>query len=131
MSGTGFYLDLSQFKQRFEKLANNDIPEAMRQGFFKAAATLLNDADNVVPKTPKKTGDLKGSKKIIVDRDEIVAGFNIVYAARVHEMLDNEQWGMVVRWSEPGSGAKYLESKLWTFGDKYIRIAIEALSGIR
>jgi hypothetical protein len=126
MSGTGFYLDLSQFKRRFEKLTNNDIPEAMRQGFFKAAATLLNDADNVEPKTPKKKGDLKGSKKIAVEANEIIAGFNIIYAAYLHEE-GKPDWN----WSEPGSGPKYLESKLWMFGDKYIRIATEALSGIR
>jgi hypothetical protein len=47
------------------------------------------------------------------------------YAAAVHEMLQgNEQWGMVVNWSEPGSGPKYLESKLSMFGKKYLKTAL-------
>lgn len=118
----------SDFAQKFTSVVKG-FEDRGRKGLFNAAGELLQDADNVEPKTPKKWGDLKGSKKIeIVDKggDPFVkAGFNIEYAHHVHEMVSP-----AVNWTEPGSGAKYLESKLTRFWQKYLRIIANTISGV-
>ncbi|OGD09404.1 MAG: hypothetical protein A2Y86_05320 [Candidatus Aminicenantes bacterium RBG_13_62_12] len=125
----GFSLDLSKFIAEFDRL-RGDMKANAKEGLFYAAAEMLHDSNTVEPKTPKLSGDLRGSwhaEGVSQGEDDftVECGFNIEYAAAVHEMLQgNEQWGMVVQWSEPGSGPKYLESKLAMFGKKYLKIAL-------
>lgn len=124
----GFTLYLADFDAKFAEIVKHKIPEAGRQGAFKVAAQLLLDADEVEPKTPLKEGHLKGSKKIDVEDTadggfDISAGFNIDYASYVHEMVPLEAYGeKQINWTEPGSGPKYLESKIYMFKDKYLEI---------
>ena len=125
----GFSLDTSKFVAEFDRI-RGDMKANAKQGLFYAAAEMLHDSNTVEPKTPKKSGDLRGSWHVEAVENgaedwELQCGFNIEYAAAVHEMLQgNEQWGMVVNWSEPGSGPKYLESKLSMFGKKYLKTAL-------
>jgi hypothetical protein len=123
-----FTLDMKEFDRRFDELNKTTIPGAGRRGAFKAASQLLLDADNIEPKTPLKEGMLKGSKTIEIEAQEdggaeIRAGYNIEYASYVHEMIPLESFGeKQITWTEPGSGPKYLESKLTLYADKYLEI---------
>jgi hypothetical protein len=123
---SGYYLDAREFIEGVKRFNEKVLPPVMRKGLFAAAAELLQDADRVEPKTPVKEGHLKGSKKIEISVDlagniSVLAGFNIEYASYVHEMV------MRHKWTEPGSGPKFLESKLFMFPGKYIGICAEAI----
>ena len=129
-----FRLFTGDFRQALDRLVGK-LPEDFKGGLFRAAAELHHDSNTVEPKTPKLEGHLRGSWQIEAsytspDEWELVCGFNIEYASYVHEMLQgNEQWGMVVHWSEPGSGPKFLESKLSMFSRKYMDIAVGSMRG--
>lgn len=122
--GSGsIFENLDKVLNSIKDIAENVIPEQTRKGMFQAASELLNDADRVEPKTPKKEGHLRGSKHIEISPTEIYVGFNISYASYVHEMVPLESYGeKSITWSEPGSGAKYLESKMTMFLEKYLQI---------
>lgn len=120
-----FTMNLTDFDREFDRINNTTVPGAARRGAFKAASQLLNDSDNIEPKTPLKEGMLKGSKTIEIESKEdggaeIRAGFNIMYASFLHEMVTDDPTPK--HWTEPGSGPKYLESKLTLYADKYLEI---------
>jgi len=112
------------------------------KGLGVAMLDLKNDCFNEVPTVPLKEGWLRGSGSIFVQNKLIettenmptskagfanrdysegismgsfvgVIGFNTPYAARMHE-------GIGLHFTEPSSGAKYLESKLHRKKDVYI-----------
>jgi|WetSurSiteA1Bulk_404760.scaffolds.fasta_scaffold00047_43 hypothetical protein len=129
---SGFFLDWSEIQKSMEKMTENVIPAVTRKGLFAVGAELLRDADRIEPKTPKKEGHLKGSKKIEVAIDQgkisLLAGFNISYASFVHEMVPREEYGeKQISWTEPGSGPKYLQAKLVMFKKKYFAMLGEAI----
>lgn len=125
---SNFSLDLSSFLQEFPKVCYEKIPSATQKGLFNAASELKLDSDHVEPKTPVKEGHLKGSWEAHVEflggktmEWTLVVGFNIKYASYVHEMAKKHAW------TEPGSGPKFLESKLYMFKDKYLTIVAETV----
>ena len=125
-----FNLDLTQFTARLKQITEKTIPDAARKGMFQAMNELKHDSDKEPPKTPVKEGHLKGSWKVEVNvpfsgNIEIVAGFNIEYASYVHEMFYGIGFGDIITpgtWTEPGSGPKFLESKLTRYFKKYLEI---------
>ena len=91
----GFTVDFSDFEKGFKKLVENSAPEALAKGMFQAGNALLKDAIYEKPMAPFKEGHLRGAaqvNKAKVSRGEIEteAGFNIVYAARWHELSPAE-----------------------------------------
>jgi hypothetical protein len=54
-------------------------------------------------------------------------GFNTPYAAYLHEGMRKDGSHVVKNWSEQGSGAKFLETKLIMFRDRYGRIMVEVI----
>uniref|UniRef100_A0A6M3LWE9 Tail protein n=1 Tax=viral metagenome TaxID=1070528 RepID=A0A6M3LWE9_9ZZZZ len=124
----GFTLDFTDFEKQFKTIVEKAIPQEAGKGLFKAANELLNDAITKIPKAPFEEGHLRGSARvskadITYNSVSIVFGFNIVYAARWHELSPAED--MRINWSLPGSGRKYLEIKMTMYKDKYIWIAAE------
>jgi hypothetical protein len=120
-----FAYDFSAFKADFHRIIREETEKA-RRALFIVAAELRHDAQAVEPTTPKKDGFLRGSWKEEIEVNEggtfsLAAGYDIEYAAYVHEMVRSEMWGEAgISWSEPGSGAKFLETKVVVFGNKYI-----------
>jgi len=122
---TGLYMDFSEFDKGFEKYLKKHKTESAA-ALQKVAAFVLADAVNEQPTVPKKTGILRDSQAI--DKAQIgkkgisiVFGFNTEYAARLHEAPSN--WN----WSEPGSGPKYLQSKLEKNMKKYMKKVAEEI----
>lgn len=117
---TGLYMDSTDFDKGFKRIVEKTIPETLAEGLYRVVAPLLlRYAIKEVPTVPKKTGHLRRSQKALkplLERGEItlVVGFNTEYAARLHEALDN--WD----WSEPGSGPKYLETKLINHSKEFL-----------
>jgi len=124
---TGFSVDFSDFDKKFAKIVNDAIPSAGAQGLEKAAAYLLRDAILERPTAPKKTGNLRRTQKVekpILKPDiSIEAGFTADYSAAVHEMPDTNNF------TEPGSGPKFLESKLIRNKEKYMKIVADEILG--
>jgi len=140
---SAFSLDISDFLKGAEKIARKwygDLEKAQ----FRAASELIHDANYEEPKTPLKEGHLKGSVKIeahATDLNEttVFAGFNIGYASFLHERIYGSQSVMgemalggatyvtPSSWTEPGSGPKFLESKLMRHRKKYFDIMAQGI----
>lgn len=103
------------------------IPEAALLGLVEAAWEALRDAEKEEPTAPFKKGDLRGSADVQESKDLfdlfVEFGFNIEYAAYQHELPGQRYKNPTT----PGSGPKFLESKLIRFRDKYYEIIAEAI----
>jgi len=127
---TGMMLDTRDFDVKFNHVTGKRIPSAAERGLFQTGALIIRDAILEEPKVPKSRGVTKGgrrgqgpghlrrSQKIEKPKIEhgeisVEVGFDTEYAAAVHEMPKTTQW------STPGTGPKYLESKLIRNKEKY------------
>ena len=125
-------VDFSDFEKGFAKIIK-ECPEEGARGLFKAGNELLKDAKEIIPKAPREIGDLHGSaqvNKAEVKKDEISveAGFNVIYAARWHELTPEED--RKISWTTPGSGRKYLESKMVVLKEKYMEIVARHIKNV-
>ena len=117
-NNSGFTLDSRDFLVKFKRVTGKVIPEATAQAFRGVAPLILADAITKEPKAPHDTGNLWRSQKVDspqITKNEIsiLYGFNAGYAGYVHEMPSKTNWTM------PGSGSKYLETKLLMYGKSY------------
>lgn len=143
---TEFKLDCSDFLKKFPEVIKKISGELAEKGMAQAGMQLLNDCVMEVPTVPIKEGFLRGSGSVhvqnklimtspygkpgmaatIIDDSaepgQIVAtvGFNTPYAARVHE-------GIGMHFTEPSSGAKYLESKMMRNKNRYFQIIADTI----
>lgn len=121
MSKTGYSMDLSKFAKDFTRITSKTIPDKAGDATFKVASMIINDAIKIAPKAPFDEGTLRASQFINLIRTQklgVELGFNVVYAAKWHE-LDTAK-AKDIAWTTPGSGRKYLSSKLSMFKNKYI-----------
>jgi hypothetical protein len=86
--------------------------------------SVLDDAVNQQPKVPVKRGFLQGSGNVREVEGGAEVAFDAPYALYVHEAPAN------LNWTEPGSGPKFLEAKVFANGDKYNRQAAEFMRGL-
>jgi hypothetical protein len=126
----GMTIDMSDFEKGFKKLVDQAAPEELAKGMFTAGNALLKDAIYEQPYAPFDEGHLRASARVDtakITRDEVEtsAGFNIVYAARWHELSPAED--ARISWTLPGSGRKYLESKMARNAKRYLDIVGEYL----
>jgi len=140
-------LDTSEFESKLNRIDKVLMPEALRKGMGRAVMQLLNDAAMEIPTVPLLIGTLRGSGSAFVDNkyigssanptglgtpstvacevlrpDEVLgmAAFNTPYAARLHEHPE-------FKFTEPGSGGKYLEASLAFNSQVYMHIIADAL----
>jgi len=126
-------VDFSDFEKGLKRLVKESEPRETAKGLFQAGNQLLKDAIEEKPYAPFDEGHLRGSArtdKAVVTKSgaEVTTGFNIVYAARWHELTPAED--RRISWSLPGSGRKFLESKMATYKEKYMKIVARALGAI-
>jgi hypothetical protein len=143
--------DASDFNEKFGRIAKTAIPSLVEKGIGRAMLDLMNDCVMEVPTVPLKEGWLRGSASIFVQNrfmstseslpmakagkairsyTENIAsgkfvgliGFNTPYAAKMHEGVD-------LHFSEPSSGAKYLESKMISKRDVYMQVIANTIRG--
>ena len=132
MSKTDFTVDFTDFDKKFKNIIQRAAPESTRIGIREAAQEWKLDADNVPPKTPHLEGHLRASGEVSeaeIKGEEISAEvtyggvkYKVPYAKRWHEAEPG-----TVKWSEPGVGPKYLESKAVMFMKKYMNIIAEII----
>jgi len=116
---TGFYMDISKFLHGFD-LADKKVKESAADGMFLEGAKVINNAIEEKPYAPHKEGHLHRSqriKKVEVKKDALTlyVGFNVPYAAKLHEALS------AISWTLAGSGPKYLSSKLARHKEKHMK----------
>lgn len=133
--------DTSDFDKKFKAIVSRAIPELAEKGIGRATLQLLNDCVMEIPTVPIKEGWLRGSGSVFIQNKLIgvskfgkpgeankdhseaigskeyvgVCGFNVPYAAKMHE-------GINFHFTEPSSGAKYMESKLMRNRNRYMEI---------
>lgn len=126
-----FKVDFTDFDKKFLEFAINEAPDATKQGVKDAIDQLYQDALNVSPTVPKKEGILRAevSRETKDVGDSIVGEltFKMPYAARRHEEEVGPVSGKPVVFTEPGSGPKYVESKLVRFMKDYIGIVRDSI----
>jgi len=135
--------DFSDFNKKFDRIVEQTFPALIEKGLGVAMNDLLGDCIQEVPTVPLKEGWLRGSGSIFVqnkfegtsagigggktkfantDHGEMISlgkyvgvvGFNAPYAAKMHEGIDYQ-------FTDPSSGAKYLESKIVRKKELYIK----------
>lgn len=117
-------MDTVSFDKELAEVTLRLYPQYAAIGIYKAAALLIRDCLKQEPTVPKKMGGLRRAQRVDkaeIGKDEIAvtAGFDIEYAAKVHEMPETTNWTLV------GSGPKFLSRKLAENPDKYIQFAAE------
>jgi hypothetical protein len=113
-------IDSSQFTREFKKLNDKFIGKYGDEAIMKAAFAFRSDAEDISPTVPKKIGTLRSDVKFVRVSSRLRKGVDVVwtqkYAARLHNAPPT--W----KFSEPGSGPDYAESKLRTRGQKYLAV---------
>lgn len=132
MSDSASYkMDFTDFDKKFLEFAIHEAPDATRRGVKDAIDQLYQDALNVSPTVPKKEGILRAevSRETKDVGDSIIGEltFLMPYAARRHEEEVGPVSGKPVVFTEPGSGPKYVESKLVRFMKDYIGIVRDSI----
>jgi hypothetical protein len=122
---TGMVMDVKKFGIDFDRITSKTIPQDIIKALWELGWGIIADAIKIYPTVPKEIGDLRASGHVIVKEMDLdlFVGFNSIYAWKMHEGL--KDWN----WTEPGSGPKYLESKLSMFKNKYIKFIADRIKG--
>lgn len=117
--------DVSKFKELLVTLRAK-VPRATIAGVDVAMEAFKSDCLTDAPTVPKDTGHLEDMHEILQTKQmgtEIVGALRVSapYAASLHEGIS--RWGTPYKFKTPGSGAKWVQSKLLRHGQKYINIA--------
>lgn len=123
-----FRMDTTSLDSGLQRLVTQVVPKVVGQGLFAAGNELLRDAIKISPMAPKDVGDLWGSARVTKAEPTadggmaLLAGFNIEYAARWHEVSPGKKINWTTTKGSSSPGPKYLESKMSAYRDKYMRI---------
>ncbi len=122
----GFTLDSTEFLKNFKRITEEKIPKNVGEALEETWPFILADAIEEEPRVPHDTGNLVRSQKVgdyLITHDGIKCegGFNAEYAGTVHEAP--ETWN----WTEPGSGPKFLQTKLARNNRKYMKEVADRL----
>lgn len=141
-------LDPSDFLKKMKKLGKI-TPEAVDRGLGRAGMILMRDAAMEQPTIPLKEGTLRGSGSVHIEGKRLatgeglpgakkgtpaenvpvgstdrvrvaVVGFNQPQAARLHEHPE-------FKFTEPGSGGKFLETKMQRHRKDYMAEVADAI----
>lgn len=118
--------DVTQFKQLLVNL-RAVVPQATVAGMDTAMQKFKADCLYKPPMVPRDKNRLAESHEVLPTKkvgNEIVGTLEVStpYAASLHEGIS--RWGTPYKFKMPGTGAKWVQSKLLSYGQKYIDIAI-------
>ena len=124
----------SSFLGGFKKFTDYKMPDAIGKAQFQTGWMVIRYANTKKPYTPREIGDLQSSGRVEVVPtskimgttvvSDVVIGFNKEYAAKLHEMPKARK----VNWTLPGSGRKFLETKLYHYKNDFMRFMAEIIS---
>lgn len=115
----------TSFITGFKKFTQKTIPDVAGKGLFQTGWMIIRYANTKKPFTPREIGDLQSSGRVEPHpiKLELIVGFNKEYAAKWHEISPQKE--KKVNWTLPGSGRKYLESKLNMYRNDFIKFLAE------
>jgi len=116
----------TSFLGGFKRFCNIKMPMAVEKAQFQTGWMVIRYANTKQPYTPREIGDLQSSGRVEVTpgKLEVIVGFNKEYAAKLHEMPKARK----VNWTLPGSGRKYLETKLYHYKSDFMKFMAEIIS---
>lgn len=129
---TGFYLDMSDFDKKFNKVVEEAIPEDAGKGLVDGMNEWLRDSIELPPQAPKKIGDLwaaiADTVKLFIQHKilSVIGGFNIKYARRHHE-VEPGTFKYTVDKGATQPGPKFMQSKMVKYKDKYMEIVANSI----
>lgn len=117
-------MDTTEFLKGLEKF-NEAVSKAAEEGMADAIGQVYNDSVMKQPTVPHDEGNLRGEVDQIIKLkgDSGVEGtivFKMPYADKQHEAEDFKH-------KTPGSGPKFLESKLIRYGKRYFGMIARAI----
>ena len=123
---SGFTVDAQDFYKKFPDVTQRQIPSLVEKGLYYAGQLLMRDALMQQPFAPHEWGGLWRSEDVkqAVKKSGawvLECGFNIEYAARLHEAPDGWDWTL------EGSGPKYLETKMARYRDVYMAAVAQVI----
>lgn len=118
--------DISSFKQLLVNLRVK-VPQATVAGMDAAMRDFKDDCLMKSPAVPRDTDYLADSHEILPTKqlgNEIIGTLKVStpYAASLHEGIS--RWGTPYKFKTPGTGAKWVQSKLLRYDQKYIDTVI-------
>ncbi len=115
----------TSFTTGLKNFAYTRMPEVVRKGLYQTGWMIIRYANEKKPYTPRDIGDLRASGRVEVEKGklELIVGFNKEYAARWHELPKAKE--NRINWTTPGSGRKYLETKLYHYKNDFMRFMAE------
>lgn len=131
MSGEkALYFDFSDFDKNFHAIVKEVGEKLAGEALFTAGQGLLDEAENIPPQVPQKTGVLRASRIILPPetsegRIEVRAGYNKEYAAYQHEGERKDGTHKVKNYTTDvvtQPGAKFIEAKIVGLGPRLLAI---------
>jgi len=124
---TGFYMDTSKFLAGLDR-GDKRFMDSAADGLFLEGAKVIKHAIEEKPRAPHLEGHLWRSqrvKKVEIKKDALTlyTGFNVPYAAKLHEALS------AINWTLADSGPKFLSSKLARHKDEHMKNVANFISG--
>ena len=150
-------IDTSQFK-RGVIIALGKVERASQEGMKNAVKSLMDDSLGMSPSCPRKTGAMAASHSVFVDGSLVgtsadrpvtgkgeatpltfmpkltgpLTGTLVVhkpYATSIHEGVS--RWGTPYIYRTPGTGRKWVQSKVISFGLKYYNLIAAKIRIVR
>lgn len=120
----------SNFIGGFKKFTKQTVPDVAGKALFQTGWMVIRYANTKKPYTPTDKKDLRSSGRVEVHpvKLELIVGFNKEYAAKWHEISPAKE--KKVAWTLPGSGRKYLESKLNMYRNDFVKFMAEFISKV-
>lgn len=118
----------TNFIRGFKTFCSKTVPDVARKGLMQTGWMVIRYANTKKPYTPTDKKDLRSSGRVEVDpwKLELVVGFNKEYAAKWHEISPKK--AAKVSWTLPGSGRKYLSSKLSMYKNDFMKFMAEFIN---
>jgi len=112
---------------RVTTAALQKVKKVERSAMRKAVNEFKRDVLDTPPSCPMDSGNLYNAHETIIDSfgGDLYGGVvvrDVDYAGYVHEGIHGQASDTVIRYTRPGSGPKWLESKLRMYGAKYYAI---------
>ena len=112
--------------EQYLALSARDILMDAKIGMREAVKAWKDDAINVIPKVPVKSGWLKRHHRTRLEKGLNIIGvletYDTIYAATVHSGLSRHGTPISYAHAAAGEGSHWISAKLYKYAEKYFAI---------
>lgn len=112
--------------EQYIAYSGQDILNATRVGMREALKAWEDDAKNVIPKVPVRSGWLKSHHRTRLEEGVNIIGvletYDTIYAATVHSGISRHGTPISYAHAAAGEGSHWISAKLYKYADKYFAI---------